>query len=404
MTRSPLSDVVSSQYERWVYPQPILDIQQWLVGNWEWFDPSHAHRLFWPDRDYDPGMDILVAGCGTNQAAIFAYTNPQARIVAIDVSQPSLDHHRSLKERYGMKNLELQRLPIEEAASLNRDFDLIVSTGVLHHLTEPAQGMDTLGRCLRRDGVLAVMLYARYGRLGVEMLQSVFRDLGLRQNDASVLMVRDTLAQLAQDHPVKSYLAIAPDLCFDAGLVDTFLHGRERSYTVEDCLDLVASARLVFQDFFLKAPYYPPAAASAALWHAVAALPQEKQWAIMERINFRNGCHFFMACRPERPPQSYRIDFASDEALGYVPSLRYRCAVNDGQLSRHNWSMALEPDQLALVQLIDGRRTIGEIDQTAAQGGALPERGEPEQAVFTRQQFEALWRLDFLAVGLPASP
>jgi len=89
MTTSPLADVVSSQYERWMYPQPILDLRGWLTNNWQWFDPSHAHRMFWPDRDYDPGMDILVAGCGTNQAAVFAFTNPQAKVVAIDVSQPS---------------------------------------------------------------------------------------------------------------------------------------------------------------------------------------------------------------------------------------------------------------------------------------------------------------------------
>ena len=40
-------------------------------------------------------------------------------------------------------------------------------------------------------------------------------------------------------------------------LVDTFLHGRARSYTVDDCIDLVTSAGLVFQGWFSKAPYYP---------------------------------------------------------------------------------------------------------------------------------------------------
>ena len=94
MTTSPLADVVSNQYERWMYPQPILDLRVWLANKWQWFDPSHAHRMFWPDRDYDPCMSILVAGCGTNQAAVFAFTNPQAKVVAIDVSPPSLkDSH-----------------------------------------------------------------------------------------------------------------------------------------------------------------------------------------------------------------------------------------------------------------------------------------------------------------------
>ena len=144
MTPDPLADVVSGQYRKWVYPEPIIDLPAWLAGNWQWFDPAHAHRMFWPDRGYKPDMDILVAGCGTNQAAVFAYTNPGASVVAIDVSQPSLDHHRHLKDKYGMQNLEMHLLPIEDVGTLGRDFDLVVSTGVLHHMAEPKQGFRLL--------------------------------------------------------------------------------------------------------------------------------------------------------------------------------------------------------------------------------------------------------------------
>ena len=400
MTTSPLADVVSSQYERWMYPQPILDLPGWLANNWQWFDPSHAHRMFWPDRDSRPDIDILVAGCGTNQAAVFAYTNPQSKVVAIDVSQPSLDHHAYLKDRYAMKNLELHRLPIEEVRSLGRDFDLIVSTGVLHHMAEPKTGMKALAGCLRPDGVAAIMLYAKYGRIGVEMLQGVFRELGLRQNDPSVLMVKDALATLSQDHPVRSYVSVAPDLQFDAGLVDTFLHGRERSYTVEDCLDLVASASLVFQDLFLKSAYYPPASSTSAFHAAVAALPEQQQWSIMERVNIRNACHFFTACRADRPRATYVIDVASPEVLDAVPSLRYRCGLSGNQLSRPNWTMTLDPVQVTLAEQVDGRRTIREIIAAASQGGALPQGSLADREPFAKSLFQSLWRLDFVAMGL----
>ena len=33
MTSNPLADVVSGQYERWMYPQPILDLRGWLANN-----------------------------------------------------------------------------------------------------------------------------------------------------------------------------------------------------------------------------------------------------------------------------------------------------------------------------------------------------------------------------------
>jgi SAM-dependent methyltransferase len=399
MPLDPLADVVSGQYEKWVYPEPIRDLPAWLAGNWQWFDPSHAHRLFWPDRDYRPALDILIAGCGTNQAAVFAYTNPSATVTAIDVSAASLEHHRFLKGKYGLRNLELHRLPIEEVGSLERDYDLVVSTGVLHHMADPEAGMRALAARLRPEGVAAIMLYARYGRLGVEMLQGVFRELGLTQDEPSLAVVKAAIAALPQDHPLRSYLRVAPDLEFDAGLVDTFLHGRDRSYTVADCLDLVAAGGLVLQDWFLKTSYEPASASDDPFLAAVAALPNERRWAVMERINHRNGCHFFTACRPERPPATYRIDFASDRWLDAVPLFRYRCGLDGEKVTRPGWSTGLAAEQLALVRLVDGRRTIREI-LAAAAGPAQAEQNLAERNRFAHALFASLVNRDFLVLTL----
>ena len=210
MTQNPLDDAVSRQYERWVYPQPIADLPAWLDGNWQWFDPSHAQPVLWPDREPRHELDILIAGCGANQAATLAFTNPQARVVGIDVSESSLAHQHHLKDAYSLGNLELHLLPIEQAGELGRDFDLIISTGVLHHMADPAEGMRALAGCLRQDGVLAVMLYAKYGRIGVEMMQGAFRDMGLGQDEASLEVVKATVGELPPDHPLQGYLSIAP--------------------------------------------------------------------------------------------------------------------------------------------------------------------------------------------------
>ena len=397
---SPTTDEVSSQYRRWVYPEPIEDLPVWLKTNWQWFDPSHSHLMFWPDREKSSDLDILIAGCGTNQAAVFAHTNPQARVVGIDVSQSSLNHQSYLKHKYGLENLELLLLPIEEVGALNRDFDLIVSTGVLHHMSDPFAGMRALARCLRPDGVMAIMLYAHYGRIGVEILQSIFREMGLRQDESSIDVVKNTLAVLPPDHPLHSYLAIAPDLRFDAGLVDTFLHGRDRSYTVDACLDLVASAGLVFVDWFLKAPYYPPLASANLLHSLVSELPLERQWSIMERINTRNACHFFTACRPDRSADSYRIDFAMPKFLDYKPSLRHRCKITQTGISQSSWSMPLDRTQISLLRLMDGSRTIGQILSQASSEGAFAKMDQESREQYGGLLFQSLWQLDFVAFGL----
>ncbi|WP_343603003.1 class I SAM-dependent methyltransferase [Mycobacterium sp.] len=402
MTDDPRADVVSRQYQRWRYPQPILDLEAWTQGNWEWFDPMRAHRILWPDREYKPDLDILIAGCGTNQAAVFAFSNPDAKVVAVDVSQPSLDHQQYLKDKHGLWNLELHLLPIEELPTLGADFDLIVSTGVLHHMADPLAGMTALAGCLRPDGVIGVMLYAKYGRIGVEVLQSVFDDLGLRQDDASLHIVRDTLNQLAPEHPIQSYLKVARNLHNDAVLVDTFLHNRERSYTVDDCRELVTSAGLAFQGWLLNAPYYAHSllAPSNGLLATINALPETKIWSIMERLYTTNACHFFTACRTDRPKERYAIDFSAPACLDYIPMWRMRCGLTGSEIFRPDWRMTLNQAQLPFVQHVDGHRSIREIAACVTDSGHNPRAGTAELEKFGRRLFQALWRLDFLAMAL----
>lgn len=398
MTTDPKSDVINRQYEKWSYPEPIMDLPEWLKHNWQWYDPSHAHPVLWPDRGYRPGMEILIAGCGTNQAAVFAYTNPDAKVVGVDISQASLDHQQFLKDKYGLDNLELHRLPIEELPTLGRQFDLVVSTGVLMVMADPLAGMKALAECVRPDGAVAIMVYAKYGRHGVTLLQSVFRDLGLGLNDESVDMVRLAVSLLGPDHPVRSYFKITNDLTYDAGLVDTFLIGRELTYNVDDCLELIKGAGLVFQTWMLKAPYYAHQFFDGPndFYDAVNALPDEKHWSVMDRFRATNGCHFFVACRPERPRESYVIDFTSAEALDYVPVFRKRCGVDGNSIFRPGWRAAMEPEQVELMRHVDGSRSIREIaDRAAGKGGRLTHD-------YARRFLEALWRLDVIAATFPA--
>jgi SAM-dependent methyltransferase len=402
----PRDDVVARQYQRWVYPPPTHDVEEWTVGNLDPSDPVHAHRVYWPDREYPPGLDILVAGCGANQAAYFAFKNPSAKVVAIDVSQPSLDHLQYLKDKHSLQNLEPHLLPIEELSALGLDFDLVVCVGVLHHLADPAEGMRALAGCLRLDGVVSVMLYAKYGRIGVDMLASVFRDLGMGQDDASVQLVKDTIPLLAPDHPVRTYVKNSPDLDESTGVVDTFLHGRQRCYTVTDCIDLVTSAGLVFQEWLFKSLYYPQdiLALPDRLKSAINDLPDVEIWSLMERINALNSSHAFVACRPDRPTANYTVDFSSAQALGYIPAVRTLFRVEGNILVMPHARVPLSPIELCFIRYVDGRRTIREIAALVATHPAWPTEAAAIEDL-ARPAFQNLWRLDFLAMArTPARP
>jgi hypothetical protein len=47
-------------------------------------------------------LRILVAGCGTKQAAHIAMTNRECSVLGVDLSENSLTHHRRLQEKHSL--------------------------------------------------------------------------------------------------------------------------------------------------------------------------------------------------------------------------------------------------------------------------------------------------------------
>ncbi len=95
-------------------------------------------------QDLREDISILVAGCGTSQAAKHAMRWPAARVTGIDFSETSVRCTEELKRKYQLDNLQVRQLPLERARELETSFDQIVCTGVLHHLPDPDAG---LGLC-----------------------------------------------------------------------------------------------------------------------------------------------------------------------------------------------------------------------------------------------------------------
>ena len=149
------------------------------------------HHLLWPDKEYRADLDVLVAGCGTWQAAKHAISHPKARVVGIDVSSTSLEHTERLKQSHDLTNLEIRQLAIENVAELDQQFDLIICTGVLHHLVDPDAGLRALRSVLKPDGAMHLMVYAPYGRAGVYMIQEYCRRLGIGTSQEEIERAHD---------------------------------------------------------------------------------------------------------------------------------------------------------------------------------------------------------------------
>lgn len=403
------NDPVAEQYDRWVYPKPIEDLAEWSrAGHRQAADPQLMADEFWPDRRYRDGLEILVAGCGANQAAAIAFANPSAHVVGTDVSASSLEHEEHLKKQHDLDNLELHELPVEQTASLDRDFDLVVATGVLHHLADPVEGLSSLAAVLKPDGVIFLMLYARYGRAGAYMLQDFFRRLGMDQNPDDVALVKATLEALNPRHPVRVAGEQTPDHEYDAGLVDLYLHRRDVAYTVPDCMDLLQGCGLAFQGWYQRNHYYPEAQVPTnhPLYRKLRAMAEPELWAAMELFSGTITKHAFFACRPERPETAWRLRIDEDTVFDLVPVLRGDVELRppadgrEGEIQRQGFDpVTLNKAQFAFLSQVDGRRSVGE----CVQAGRLTGEAAMLQG-FATQLVRSLWRTDYLSLRLPSAP
>jgi len=188
-----VTEEVRHFYDQYPYPRPIDSLEKYR-RLWQDRQRRRAdYHLFWPARPYKEDLSILIAGCGTAQAAKHAVRWPAAKVTGIDVSETSVRCTEDLKRKHSLENLRVCQLPIERVNDLETSFDQIVCTEVLHHLADPDAGLSALRGMLKPEGAMHLMVYAPYGRAGIYMLQEFCRRVGIHAADADI---RDLIAAL----------------------------------------------------------------------------------------------------------------------------------------------------------------------------------------------------------------
>ena len=409
MGAGPGSERVREFYETHPYPAPLRDLDR----HRELYRNPDRRRawslLLWPAEQPRADREILVAGCGTSQAAIHALREPGAHITGVDISETSLRHTRELQRKYDLRNLDLHRLAIEDVEELGCTFDQIVCTGVLHHLPDPDTGLRALRNVLAPNGAMHVMVYATYGRAGIYMMQEYCRRLAIGATEAELHDLGAMIGALSADHPIAGVARRTRDFTYPDALADALLHPQDRAYTVPQLYAWLERCGLKFGRWVEQAAYLPQCGAIARMPHAarLTALPPPVQAAAVELLRGTMTRHSFIACRDDRVADPQPINFDGDDWRGWVP-LRppWTLCIRDNRVPlgfaavlinpTHTYpdlALPIDAAQERIFAAIDGNRTIDEILRG-------PAGWDPEQV---RAFIEMLWQHDQIVLDATQS-
>jgi SAM-dependent methyltransferase len=402
--RTHSAGAVQDFYERFPYP-PAVDSLDTYQSHWQ-----DAHRLrsdyhlFWPAQSYRDDFSILVAGCGTSQAAKHALRWRAARVTGIDFSAASVRCTQALQRKHDLDNLEVHHLPIERIGELRMTFDQIVCTGVLHHLPDPDAGLRALAGVLKPDGAMHLMVYAKYGRTGVYMLQEFCRRIGIEATDDGMRHLLAALEALPSGHPLTQLLRHAPDFRQRAAVADALLHPQDRAYSVPELFDFLKGGGLRFGRWVRQAPYSPRCGVMATISQngRVAELPAADQFAAAELFRGTMVRHTVTAYRHDHTGDPPGISFAGDAWLGYVPirmpdtiCIQQRLPAGAAAVlinqshTDTDLFVPIDSAEKCLFDAIDGECTIGDlVDRVRLSAGETPWQD------IARGFFDRLWWSD----------
>lgn len=226
--------------------------------------------------------DILVAGCGTGRHAILiAMQIMNKGVTAIDLSTSSLAYAARMADEYHVHNIQFQHMDILNASDLCKKFDIITSVGVLHHMSDPGEGLRCLIDCLKPGGLINLGYYSSIGRRYIKEIKSRY-PLDEEAIDDDIRAVRHEIMHSA-DSEASQNLAGFYDFYSLHECRDFLFHVSEHDYTLSEISSMLVEVGLNFIGFEFTDPAI--CIAYNKMFPADVAMSNLENWHKFEQAN-----------------------------------------------------------------------------------------------------------------------
>ena len=153
------TEAVRNFYECAPFPNyPPRDSLEWLRTRAE---RSEFARLL--DRAIPGDARIVDAGCGTGQMSLYL-ARANRIVIGADLTRASLQLAAGAAKRFGVDRVRFVETDLRRPGLRNGAFDVVYSSGVLHHTPDPRASFARLAKLARPGGMIILGLYNAFAR------------------------------------------------------------------------------------------------------------------------------------------------------------------------------------------------------------------------------------------------
>ena len=243
----PVSIKVQEQYEEHPYPRWRITRKTFAQYSFEIINQDIKPNFI--NQDNKPNNpNVLIAGCGTGNHSISATRYKNSNILAVDLSLSSLAYAKRKTEEMGYKNIEYMHADILHLNKLNKKFDVIESSGVLHHMKDPMAGLKVLVDILEPHGFLKLGLYSNTARQHIVKARESIKIKNLKNTNESIKKFRQDII----DKKVSSLtqkVTLTEDFYSTSAVRDLLFHIQEHRFTIPQISKILENFNLEFLGF-----------------------------------------------------------------------------------------------------------------------------------------------------------
>jgi SAM-dependent methyltransferase len=169
------TDIVRQFYEQTPFPgyRPRDSLQALRARA----ERSEFARLL--DAAIPADARILEIGCGTGQMSLFL-ASADRQVVGADVTRASLQLGAAAARRFGVAGVQFVETDLHHPGLRAGAFDVVYTSGVLHHTRDPQASFEAILPLLRPGGMIVIGLYNAFARVPLRLRRMVAKLSGYR--------------------------------------------------------------------------------------------------------------------------------------------------------------------------------------------------------------------------------